>query len=132
MDIFESYATDEVAELEGRWFPLDKKTKVKVARTGNANYLKALRQRMKDNQIDAEDASPENEALVTSLIVDTMAETILLDWSGDMKFKGKDLAYSLANAKMLLEFKGFRKRVGDIADKLESFRVKDEADQKKD
>ena len=126
MDIFSSYATDEVAEAEGRWFPLDKKTKVLVARTGNPNYLKALRQRMKDNQIDSEDASEENEKLVTDLIVSTMAETILLGWSGDMKYKGKDVTYTVATAKMLLEVKGFRKRIGDIADKHESFRIKDE------
>lgn len=80
MDIFATYATDEVAELEGRWFPLSKKAKVLVARTGNAHYIKALRERMKENQIDSEDASEENEKLVTSLIVETMAETILLGW----------------------------------------------------
>jgi len=129
MDIFESFATDEVAELEGRWFPLTKTAKVLVARTGNANYLKALRQRMKDAQIDSEDESAENEALVTSLIVETMAESILLGWKG-LQYKGQELAYSKGNAKMLLEVKGFRKRINDISDKLESFRVRDEAEQK--
>lgn len=128
MDIFESYATDEVAELEGRWFPLTKSAKVLVARTGNSNYLKALRQRMKDSQIDSEDESTENEALVTSLIVETMAETILLGWK-DLQYKGKDLEYSKANAKTLLEVKGFRKRINDISDKLESFRMREEAEQ---
>lgn len=132
MDIFSAYATDEVAEVEGRWFPLDKKTKVLVARTGNTNYVKTLRQLMKDNQIDPEDTSEENDKLVTDLIVQTMAETILLGWSGDFKVKGEALPYSKANAKKVLEIKGFRKRIGDIADKLESFRVKDEEDQGND
>ena len=125
MDIFATYATDEVAELEGRWFPLSKKAKVLVARTGNANYIKALRQRMKDNQIDAEDNSEENEKLVTSLIVETMAETILLGWKG-LEYKGKAMEYTKANAVTLLEVKDFRKRISDIADKADSFRLKEE------
>ena len=125
MDIFATYATDEVAEAEGRWFPLSKTAKVLVARTGNANYIKALRQRMKDNQIDSEDNSEENEKLVTSLIVETMAETILLGWKG-LEYKGKAMEYSKANAVTLLEVKDFRKRIGDIADKAESFLLKEE------
>lgn len=127
MDIFSTFATDEVAEAEGRWFPLSKTAKVLVARTGNANYIKALRQRMKDNQIDSEDNSEENEKLVTSLIVETMAETILLGWKG-LEYKGKAMEYSKANAVTLLEVKDFRKRIGDIADKAESFRLKEEAE----
>lgn len=125
MDIFSTYATDEVAELEGRWFPLSKKAKVLVARTGNQNYIKALRERMKENQIDPEDTSEENEKLVTSLIIETMAETILLGWK-ELEYKGEKLMYSKKNAVMLLEVKDFRKRIGDIADKAESFRIKQE------
>lgn len=128
MDIFTAYATDETAEMEGRWFPLDKKTKVLVARTGNATYLKALRQRMKDAQIDTEDTSDENEKLVNDLVIETMSETILLGWK-DLSFKGATLDYSKSNAKMLLGVKGFRSRISGIADKLESFRVKDEVEQ---
>ncbi len=125
MDIFSTFATDEVAESEGRWFPLSKKAKVLVVRTGNPNYIKSLRQRMKDNQIDPEDNSDENEKLVTSLVVETMAETILLGWKG-LEYKGKALEYSKENAVTLLEVKDFRKRIGNIADSAESFRLKDE------
>lgn len=126
MDIFSSFATDEVAESEGRWFPLSKTAKVLVARAGNPNYLKALRQKMRDNQIDHEDTSDENEKLVTSLIVETLAETVLLGWSGDIKFQGKALEYNFDNAVKALSVKGFRKKISDIADKAESFRIKEE------
>lgn len=125
MDIFDTYATDEVAEVEGRWFPLDKSTKVLVARTGNTNYLKAIRQRMKDAQIDTEDQSEENEKLVSDLIVETMAETILLGWK-NLSLKKEVLTYSKANAMRVLSVKGFRTRISSIADKLDSFRVKEE------
>lgn len=128
MDIYSSYATDEVAEAEGRWFPLDKKTKVLVARTGNPHYLKAIRQRMKDAQIDTEDNSEDNEKLVSDLVGETMAETILLGWKG-LAFKGEDLPYTKSNAVKMLAFKGFRTRISGIADKLDSFRVKEEVEQ---
>lgn len=131
MDVFNSYATDEVAEVEGRWFPLDKKTKVLVARTGNSNYLKAIRQRMKDAQIDTEDQSDDNEKLVSELVVETMAETILLGWKGLM-FKGEDMPYSKANAVKMLSVKGFRTRISSISDKLDSFRIKEEKEQGND
>lgn len=130
MDIFDAYATDEVAESEGRWFPLSKTAKVLVARTGNPNYLKALRERMKENQIDSDDNSDENEKLVTTLIIETMAETILLGWKG-LEYKGKPIEYSRANAITLLEVKGFRTRISGIADKLESFRIRAEDEQGK-
>ena len=131
MDIFDTYATNEVDEVEGRWFPLDKKTKVLVARIPNPNYLKALRQRMKDAQVDTEDNSEENEKLVSDLIVETMAETILLGWKG-LEFKGAEMLYNKANAKQMLSIKGFRARVSGIADKLESFRVKEDEAQGND
>lgn len=129
MDIFAAYATDAVAESEGRWVQLDKETSVLVARTGNPNYLKALRQRMRDAQIDTSDESEANEKLVADLINETLAETILLGWKGKFEFKKKPLEYSQANAKMVLDLKDFRKRITDISDKGESFRVKEEAEQ---
>lgn len=126
MDIFEVFATDEVAEVEGRWFPLSKTSSIKLARTYNPAYRKAMRQRMKDAQIDSEDSSQETEDLVNRLIAETLAETVLLDWKG-LSYKGQPITYSSKNATMMLTtHKEFRKRVTDIADKAESFRAKEE------
>ena len=128
MDIFYAYATDPVAESSGRTFPLSKDSEIKVARTGNPAYLKALRQRMQDSQIDTEDTSEANEALVTKLINETLSETILLGWKG-LKFKGEDLPYSREAALKLLALPDFRKRVTVIADNYQSFLVKEEVAQ---
>ena len=125
MDIFQTFATDEIAESAGRAFPLDKTTSVTVARTGNPNYVKALRRRMEESQVDVTDNSDANEALVGGMIIDAMAEGILLGWSG-VQYKGKDLPYTKDNARMLLGLKDFRERISGIAGKLESFRVKEE------
>lgn len=128
MDIFAAFATDEKLEVEGKWFPMGAKAKVLVARTGNPRYLKALRQLMKDAQVDHDDTSDENEALVTDLVVTAMAQTILVGWQG-LQYQGKDLPYSVENAKLLLSVKAFRKRVAEIADRHESFLLRSEAAQ---
>lgn len=128
MDIFNTYVTDEAAEVEGRWFPLDKKTKVLVASTGSTKYKKALSKRIKADHVDLKDSSEENEKFVSSLIVEVMADTILLDWKG-MTFKGEELPYTKANAIKALTVKGFRDRINSIATELESFLVKEEEEQ---
>lgn len=128
MDIFQTFATDEIAESAGRVFPLDKTTSVTVARTGNPNYVKALRRRMEESQVDITDTSDANEALVGGMIIDAMAEGILLGWSG-VQYKGQDLPYSKDNARMLLQIKDFRERISGIAGKHESFRVKEAVEQ---
>lgn len=128
MDIFSAFATDEIAESAGRSFPLDKTTSVTVARTGNPNYVKALRRRMEESQVDVTDTSDANELLVGGMIIDAMAEGILLGWSG-VQYKGKDLPYSKDNARMLLGIKDFRERISSIAGKQESFRIKEEVEQ---
>ncbi len=131
MDIYSTFATDEKSEIEGRWFPMGPKGKVLVARTGNPRYLKVLRQLMQDSQVDHEDTSQENEDLVTSLLVDAMAQTVLLGWKG-LEYQKKPLEYSHANAKTLLTVRAFRKRISDIADKHESFLIREEAAQGND
>lgn len=128
MDIFSAFATDEIAESAGRSFPLDKTTSVTVARTGNPNYVKALRRRMEESQVDVTDNSDANELLVGGMIIDAMAEGILLGWRG-VQYKGKDLPYTKDNARMLLGIKDFRERISSIAGKQESFRIKEEVEQ---
>lgn len=128
MDIFSAFATDEIAESAGRAFPLDKTSTVTVARTGNPNYVKVLRRLMDENQVDITDTSDANEAFVGDLIIQAMAEAILVGWSG-LTYKGQDLPYSKANAKMVLAHKDFRERISGIAGKHESFRVKEEVEQ---
>jgi len=128
LDIFSTYVTDETAEVEGRWFPLDKKSKVLVASTGSSKYKRMLSKRLKSDHVDLKDSSDENEKCVTSIIIEVMAETLLLDWKGIM-FKGVELPYSKTNAIKALSVKGFRDRINSIAAELESFLVKEEEDQ---
>jgi hypothetical protein len=129
MDLFTAFATDEALENEGRWFPLSKTAKVKVARAGNPKYLKLLRKLLEENKVDLESAGEEANELASQVMVTVAAKTILLDWEG-IQFKGVDLPYSVENATMLLrDLKEFRKKVDSLSSNFEAYRVKEEAAQ---
>jgi hypothetical protein len=125
MDVFSTYASDEVAEVEGRWFPVGKDAKVLVARTGNPRYNQAFRKKLQEHEYDLNTGTPEADKLAEEILVQVMAETILLGWEG-LKFQGTDVPYTKAQATTLLGVKDFRKRITVIADSLENFRIKAE------
>ncbi len=130
MDIFAAFATDETLETEGKWFPLSKKAKIRVARSGNPNYVNALRAKMKENQLDLS-TGDEADQLAEEILIDVMAETILLGWE-HLEFQGKPIAYSRDSARTLLRVKDFRKKVASLSEGFESFRLKAEEDQGND
>lgn len=128
MDIFATFASDEKAELEGQWFPLSKTAKVLVARSGNTNYVAALRKTLEKNQMDLNSGGPEAEQLAEQALIDVMSSTILLGWE-DLSFQGKSVSYSVEMAKTMLRVKDFRKKVSGFADSFEAFRVKADVEQ---
>lgn len=128
MDIFANFATDETREIEGTWFNLSKTARVKVARAGNPKYIKALRKKLDENRLDLDSKDDESNELAEKLISDVMAETILLDWEG-LEFRGKPMTYSSFNARLLLQIKDFRKKIGALSESFEAFKVKEEAEQ---
>lgn len=128
MDIFATFATDEKAEQEGAWFPLGKDCKVLVARAGNPAYTSALRKALEKSQIDLESGGPDADHLAENLMIDVMANTILLGWEG-LSFKGKSVEHTTEMAKTMLKVKDFRKKISGFSDNFEAFRVKAETAQ---
>jgi len=131
MDIFSTFATDEALEVEGKWFNLSKTTRVKVARAGNAKYVKLLRKKLDENRIDLDSQGEEANDLAEKIMVEVMADTILLDWE-DIQFRGKPMEYSRLNARLLLQIKDFRKKVAGFSESFEAFKVADEVAQGND
>lgn len=127
MDIFSSFATDETLETAGKWRPLSKTAKILVARSGNPKYVALLRKKMEEAQLDLS-SGPEADQLAESILIDVMAETILLNWEG-LTYQGKEAPYSREMAKTFLKVKDFRRKVSAMADDFEAFRVKQEAEQ---
>lgn len=124
MDIFSAFATDEKLENEGKWFPLSKTAKVLVARAGNPKYVAMLRAKMKEAQLDLT-TGEEADQLAEGILIDVMAEAILLKWEG-LTYQGKEAPVSVAMAKTLLNVKDFRKKIAGLSENFDSFRVKEE------
>lgn len=125
MDVFNTFATDLNAEVEGVWFSLSKTASVKLARASNDRFNAALRKAMEKFQPELEGNDEATAAASDKIMIDLMAETILLDWKG-LQFKGKDVPYSAEMARTMLAVKDFRKRITQLSESFEAFKVKAE------
>lgn len=129
MDIFDTYATDETREKDGVWTEIGD-AKFLVARSGNPKYARKLGKLYERNRKLLETKDANADALSERLMVDVIAETILLGWE-NVQFKGASLDYTLDNAKMLLAFKDFRKHIVQASEDFEAYKIKQEAEQEK-
>lgn len=127
-DVFSEYATDETLENSGTWFPLKGGARLLIARHGNDAYNKMLAKGYEQNQTLFDMGGDAAEAKLKELMVEVMAETILLGWE-DLSFKKVPMEYSLANARKLLGLKDFRKDVEAFSKQMTAYKVKQEAEQ---
>ena len=127
MDIFAAFATDEKLEVEGHWFNLSKTARVRVARSGNPQYIKLLRKKLDENRIDLDSQGDEANEVAEKLMINVLADTILLGWE-DIQFQGKPMEYSPMNARLLLQMKDFRKKIVGFSESFEAFKIKAQED----
>lgn len=129
LDIFAKYATDESLENNGAYRDIGGGVRLLVARAGNKRYAKRLTALYEANRqvLDLQDDVA--EAKSDEIMVQVMAETVLLGWDGPLAFKGEILPYSVENAKLLLAVKDFRRMVADMSNEMEAYKAKEEARQ---
>lgn len=97
---------------------------VTVARIGNKNYVNRLKELTKPykRQIDQKTL---HDDVWERLLMQAMADTILLGWTGMENDDGSEMVYSKAQALAVLmdpEYADFRALVTDLANELEVFR----------
>lgn len=129
MDIFKTFATDTTKETEGIWVDIGD-AQFLVARAGNQKYAKKLSKLFERNQKLLERKDAAADKLSEKLMVEVLAETILLDWK-NVQYEGKDLAYSRESAEMLLNIKDFRKQIMQLSDDFNAYKMVQEDDQEK-
>lgn len=130
MDLFTTFATDEVKELEGVEVPLGDGT-LTIARAENPRFQTRLLELLEENR-EKLTTLPEKEAkaLDRDLLSQAIAETILLGWT-KMTYKKKSLKYSVENAKMVLKHGDFKRMVMRHANNFQLFRAEaEEKDEK--
>lgn len=130
LDIFAQFATDEALEENGTWFDIGGDARILVARSGNRKYGKLLTKEVERARkvLDLNDEVADKRS--EEIMVGVIAETILLGWEG-VKFKGKDIEYSVENAKQLLAIKDFRKLVAQYSDDVSAYKLKEAEEQGK-
>ena len=123
MDIFSKYATDETKEVTGAEVLIGDVTFL-IGRAGNQKYAKRLMELVDANQkvLNLKDQNANDVS--DKIMVDVMAETILLGWDANLTYKGEVLPYSVENAKLMLRHKDFRKEIMMAADNFGNFQSK--------
>lgn len=124
MDI-SKFQTNKSAEEEGVWVAVDGNgTKIKVARINNARYKKYFQKITKPYKRQIRNGTLAEE-LAEKLLVDALANTILLDWQGFTRGE-EAFPYSVDNARAFLsESADFRDFVSDAANEMENYRAEE-------
>lgn len=125
VDLFNAFATDEVAEVEGveTQLPNCGSAKFKIARAFNPHYRRVLKRLYDKHQTVLKAKGPEAEAKNIELEIELTATTILVGWIGTIPFNGEQLAYSKENAMKLLTLKDFRALVIQFSENADNFKL---------
>ncbi len=138
MDFHALYATDPVLEEQGKVFDKEfgEGITMTLARTNNTTYTRIVTQLYEAHKftLDQKDTEAQRKAgdhRSDEIMVETLAKSVLLGWTGPVMYKGEPLPYSVANAMTLLRMKDFRKKVEQLAGKMENYRLVQEQDDAK-
>jgi len=125
MDFKKKFSMDTEAEIKGRWVNLDDTTSLLIARNNNARHRELFNIKIAPyRQAVGTGMLPEETA--QRILIETMSETILLDWKG-VEDEGQEVPYSKENAVMLLtKYKEFRDFVSGAADNATAYKVTDQ------
>lgn len=126
MKLAKVFGTDKSKEQEGVWIEMGEGGAIKVARMGNPSYSKKFQKLTKPYKqaIRRETLSDE---IAERILVDSMAEHILLDWKGIEDENGNEIPYSLETAKKLLsDLKDFRNYISEMATSIENFKEEED------
>ena len=129
IDLFDDFATDAALETGGALVPYKGDVKFLIAREQNENFGTAITKALTDNETALQAENDESKALSEKLLLEVMADTILLGWEGNVVYQKQPLPYSRDNAIKLLGHADFRAWVRRQAANREHYkaRVLDEA-----
>lgn len=123
MNLYQQFQTDEQAEVEGVWIPLDATAKIKVARLGNARHQAATKRLLAPYVTAGMRVTDIPDDQYNDVSREAMAEAILLDWDGIVNDRNEPVPYSKAEGLAALKMKDFYKLVERLAGSMENFRV---------
>ncbi len=123
--IYKLYLTDKELEKKGFWHPITEDCKFLLARAGGSNtkfgnvlQVKTAphRRKMEDDKLDLE--------LANRLMIETFAESVVLDWTGVTDPTGKKIKFSKTHAvNLLLDLPDLFDELRDAASKQSNYRT---------
>ena len=131
MDFYRENATNPKLEIEGRDVAYGSDVTLKIARAGNKAYNRIFAKLYKQNAVALKAGGDASEAIAEGIYLEAEAQTILLGWTGPVKFDGKDFPYSTENAKKVLGIENFRKFVLEQAADFDGYKLHQAAEAEK-
>lgn len=129
LSIFELCETDSDATENGKWFDdmfqPDSGVSVKLRRFSSkksVNYRARLLLKYKRQGNRKGEFPPEIEE---RMLIEQMAECIIVDWKGILDNEGKEIAYSKEKALVLCKMLDFRAPLIQLAVDMDSFRAEE-------
>lgn len=129
--IWDLYETDLTKETEGFWYKVNKKVSVRLARAGGANmaFTKVMEEKTREHRkrggvLEGDRVDVE---LMTDIMKQAFAETIILDWKGfTKKADGKPLACSSKAAyEVMLALPDLYNELREAAGEAANYRIED-------
>jgi hypothetical protein len=130
VDLFEDFAVDDTKESEGVWETYKGDVKFLIARAHNPAYDRQISSQIKKHDRLIRSGTQAADEKSEEILVDVMAKTVLLNWSGPVVIKGEAVGeYSVAKAKKLLAIKAFRQWVASISEDFGRFKAVQEEEE---
>ncbi len=128
VDIFSDFALNPDDEKDGVWVSYRGNVEFKIAYAKNRKFKDRASYYYKKNAKILDGGGSVARDKLDEVTIQVMSEAILLDWKGDLKFKGEVLQYSPANARILLSQEGFREWVSKQSDDMSVYKAVKEAE----
>jgi hypothetical protein len=128
MDIFKQFAANTKQELSGKEIQIGENSWVTIARAGNKAYNRMLSKQYEAKRYSLSQKGDAAEKLAETMLVEVMANTILLGWRGEIEYQGEALEYSVDNAIKLLTLKDFREFISKQAEDFNNFKLTEDAE----
>ena len=120
MDIRKEFKTDLDREVSGEWLKLGIEAKILVARLFNEKHKKVMEELTKPYKTaNRRQQLPDDVA--ESVLKDSMAEAIILDWVG-LEEDGEPVPFSKDKAREYLDIKDFADAVTAFAQDMANYR----------
>jgi len=123
-----AYGTDLTKANEGVWFDssMIPGLKMKIAKTGNHQYEKLLRNLYKPYRRTLQKGKEVDNTITDKIMAEVIAKTIVLDWKGMPGSDGESVAFSVDECRELLldpELRDFKEEILEFADDSARFEL---------